>query len=321
MDLLVNATGTYDGYRPLDFFDDEATASFSVEAGGPWTIEILPFEYVYDDHFLVVPGTYEGMGDDIFFLACEDPDLAVIEAGNGSDNFVVWSIGSSSPDLLVNEVTPYEGTFFVPGDLGALIVEALGPWSIEITRRSDPYEETFDRIGNWGSGTSEDVDGQVHNGVYEMLVISNSGLYFATAGDCFSDGIYEVDATQISGPLNNGYGMLFMVDEITDSFYVFEVSGDGWIWIGRCTDLCELEQIALAGGDWFRSPAVNQGLQATNNLRVVVDGPEMTFYVNGVEVGRTSDDDLTEGDIAVMVETLGEGGVRVNFDNFKFTPQ
>jgi hypothetical protein len=47
----------------------------------------------------------------------------------------------------------------------------------------------------------------------------------------------------------------------------------------------------------------------------------MTFFVNGVEVGRTSDSRLTEGDIAVMVETLGERGVRVVFDNFKVTPQ
>jgi hypothetical protein len=46
----------------------------------------------------------------------------------------------------------------------------------------------------------------------------------------------------------------------------------------------------------------------------------MTFYVNGIEVGRTSDGRLAEGDIAVAVETLGEPGVRVAFDNFKVTP-
>ena len=47
---------------------------------------------------------------------------------------------------------------------------------------------------------------------------------------------------------------------------------------------------------------------------------EMSFFVNGVEVGRTSDNRLTEGDIAVMVEALGEGNVRVAFDNYRFTP-
>jgi hypothetical protein len=187
--------------------------------------------------------------------------------------------------------------------------------------RSDQYEETFDEAGKWGTGRTSDVTGKVENGVYEMLVKSSSEKYLATAGESFGDGAYEVEVTQIAGPLNNGYGFLFKVDEETDSFYAFEISGDGWIWIGRCADLCETEQVALVGGDWFRSPAINQGLQATNHLRAVVDGTLMTFYINGVEVGRTSDDRLTEGDIAVMVETLGESGVRVIFDNFRYTPQ
>ena len=187
--------------------------------------------------------------------------------------------------------------------------------------QTGPYVETYDKTGKWGSGSSADVEGHVDNGVYELLVKSNSGVYLATAGESFGDGVYEVEATQVAGPLNNGYGFLYKLDEDTDSFYVFEISGDGWIWIGRCADLCESEQVALVGGDWFRSPAVNQGLQATNSLRVVVDGTLMTFYVNGVEVGRTSDDRLTEGDIAVMVEALGESGVRVIFDNFRYTPQ
>jgi hypothetical protein len=186
---------------------------------------------------------------------------------------------------------------------------------------SGQYNETFDKAGDWGTGRTADVVGEVDNGVYEMLVKSNSELYLASAGESFGNGVYEVEATQIAGPLNNGYGFLFKVDEETDSFYAFEISGDGWIWIGRCAELCESEQVTLVGGDWFRSPAINQGLQATNSLRALVDGNLMTFYVNGVEVGRTSDDRLTEGDIAVMVETLGESGVRVIFDNYRFTPQ
>jgi hypothetical protein len=187
--------------------------------------------------------------------------------------------------------------------------------------QSGPYEETFDQTGDWGTGVTSEVEGRIENGAYEMLVKNNSDVYLATAGENFGDGVYEVDATQIAGPLNNGYGMLFKVDDETDSFYMFEVSGDGWIWIGRCAELCRTEQVALVGGDWYRSPAVRQGLQATNNLRAVVEGPRMTFYVNGIEVGRSSDDLLTEGDIAVMVEALGESGVRVIFDNFKFIPR
>lgn len=186
---------------------------------------------------------------------------------------------------------------------------------------SEPYLETFDSAGNWGVGSSADVDGQVVNGVYELHVKDNHGLYLASAGENFAEGSYSVEATQIGGPLNNGYGLLFRLDEASDTFYAFEVSGDGYVWVGYCSNLCLDQSIALAGGDWFRSPAVKTGLHETNKLRVVTEGPQMTFYVNGQEVARTADSRLTEGDIAVMVEALGERGVRVIFDNFEVTPK
>jgi hypothetical protein len=188
-------------------------------------------------------------------------------------------------------------------------------------REGRVYQETFDEDGTWGTGISADVEGQVIDGAYELFVKSNQGVYMATAGKSFGDGVYEVDAAQVEGPLNNGYGLLFRVDEADDSFYAFEVSGDGYVWIGYCTELCEAESIALVGGDWFRSPAVKTGLQETNNLKVIVNGIRMTFLVNGLEVGRAVDDRRSEGDVALMVEALGQPGVRVVFDNFSYTPQ
>ena len=201
-----------------------------------------------------------------------------------------------------------------------LIVFALTAMACSVLD-SGPFEENFDTAGKWGTGASADVEGQVSEGLYEMLVESNHGVYYASAGENFADGVYELDATQLDGPLNNGYGLLFRVDEENDSFYVFEVSGDGYVWIGYCTDLCESEAVALVGGDWFRSPAVNIGLHETNNLKVIADGSRMTFYVNDLEVGRATDSRFVEGDVAVMVETLGEPGVRVVFDNFSHIPQ
>jgi hypothetical protein len=180
--------------------------------------------------------------------------------------------------------------------------------------------ETFNAQGKWGVGHSDDVQGMVANGFYDMTVKDNYGLYLATAGENFSDGIYEVEATQLSGPINNGYGMLIRVDYDTDSYYVFEVSGDGFIWIGYCTDLCDEVSESLVGGGWFRSPAVRQGLLETNHLKILAEGSRLAFFVNGIQVGRTSDSRLIEGDVAVMVETLGRGDVRVGFDNFVVTP-
>jgi hypothetical protein len=46
----------------------------------------------------------------------------------------------------------------------------------------------------------------------------------------------------------------------------------------------------------------------------------MRFMLNDVEVGRASDERLTEGEIGLLVETLGQGGVEVWFDNFQVLP-
>lgn len=209
---------------------------------------------------------------------------------------------------------PTKAWFFVIPLFLLLFGIACSPFSAGV------YMESFNQPGNWGVGERTDIEGTIENGVYEMWVKSNYGIYYSTAGEDFTDGIFEVDATQVDGPLNNGYGLLFRVDEETDSFYAFEISGDGYVWIGRCTNLCEDDTVSLVGGDWFRSPAVNVGLQATNHLQAIVDGNRMTFFVNSVEVGRTSDTTFASGDVAIVVETLGERGVRVVFDDFKVSP-
>lgn len=182
-----------------------------------------------------------------------------------------------------------------------------------------PYVEEFDSVGSWGSGDDADVTGNVNNGRFEILVKAESGIYWSTGGEDFSDGTYEVEATQLEGTVDNGYGLLFRSNE-NDDFYLFEVSGDGFVWIGLCKGGCEDDVVMLVGDNWFASDAVNQGLNATNRLRVQAEGGNLIFFINDQEVGRATDTTLTTGDIGILVETLGEGGVKVAFDNFKFTP-
>ena len=182
------------------------------------------------------------------------------------------------------------------------------------------FEETFDDAGSWGVGSEQDVRGAVTGGVYDMAVESSNGIFWSTAGQALADGSYTVEATQIDGPIDNGYGMIFMADMEADNFYVFEVSGDGFVWIGLCEAACQGDITNLVNSDWFESSAVRQGLNDTNTLRVDVNQGNMTFFVNGQEVGRGFDDTLTNGDVGILVETIGAGGVRVQFDNFSFTP-
>jgi len=89
--------------------------------------------------------------------------------------------------------------------------------------------------------------------------------------------------------------------------------------VGRCADSC-LEQEALVNQDWFDSPSIQTGFGVTNHLKVDVTGSEMVFFVNGVEVGRATDDTLKKGDIGLLAETFTPGGLIVAFDNFRIIP-
>lgn len=183
------------------------------------------------------------------------------------------------------------------------------------------YRETFDEPGSWRVGSDGDVEGQVIDGKYDLLVKADVLFAWTTAGKRFGDAVYEVETVQVEGPLNNGYGMLFRVDDTRDDFYVFEISGDGYVWIGRYRNGGDDETTPIIGDWWFESSAINQGLGVVNRLKVDAEGANLIFYVNDQEVGRVTDTSFSQGDVGLMVETMGAGGVRVQFDNFFVTPK
>ena len=184
---------------------------------------------------------------------------------------------------------------------------------------TDPYAETFDAPGSWRVESSGDVVGEVHDGVFDFIVNEGELTSWTTAGEDFSDGIFSVEATQVAGPDNNAYGMLFRVDDENDNFYSFQISGDGYVWIGRYLDGGATEAEPIVNDWWFESPVINQG-NATNKLSVQAEGQNLIFYVNDQEVGRVTDDAFSSGDIGLMVRTLGVGGVQIQFDNFTVEP-
>ena len=202
---------------------------------------------------------------------------------------------------------------------GILILILLALLALSACGGEQTYEETFDEPGTWRIGNDADAVGQVVDGVYDMVVEADDVTIWTTGGQSFTDGVYEVEATQVDGPENNGYGLVFRLDDEKDDFYLFKISGDGYVWIGRYHNGgAEVEP--LVGEWWFESPAVLQGLDQTNRLRVAAEGANLIFYVNDQEVGRVTDDTFASGDIGLLVETLGLGGVQVQFDNFRVTP-
>ena len=196
--------------------------------------------------------------------------------------------------------------------------------SLLITGCQSEYLATFDEIGRWSQDDRADVVGGVENGQYVMNLLAGEQprTYWATAGESFADGMFEVDVTQIKGDANAGFGLAFRVDEELGQFYLFEISADGYAWVGLCKNGClgETDQLSLLGSWWFPTSAIRQGLNETNQLRVIAVGPNMIFYVNGIEIGRIADTGLSEGDIALVAESLGEGDLSIAFDNVRVTP-
>lgn len=185
--------------------------------------------------------------------------------------------------------------------------------------RGLPFTETFDDAGQWSTGEDAYSTGSVAEGVYDFTVHENDISRWAAPGVDIADGIFEVEATAIEGPLDNGFGLIFRADPAAGDFYMFKISADGYVWIGRYQD-GTAEDKPLIGDHWIQSAAVRQGLNVTNTLRVQAEAGNMIFYVNGQEVGRVTDNTFTSGDVGLLVQTLGGPGVRVQFDNLSVQP-
>ncbi|MCA9987203.1 MAG: hypothetical protein KDE59_23000 [Anaerolineales bacterium] len=182
------------------------------------------------------------------------------------------------------------------------------------------YEEPFIETGRWGTGQQPGPDGTmatgsvgtVVNGVYELELLGANGLHWATAGEEFGDGRYELDVTFVDGPLDNAGGLVFMFDR--EAFYFFVVRGDGRALIARCSDGCGGEFAILAQGGWFQTEA-DWGVGSQNRLAVTASGGALSFYINGDLVATVNDDSLMSGDVGLIVSSGPEGQAHFAFDN------
>ena len=146
-----------------------------------------------------------------------------------------------------------------------------------------------------------------------FIEIEEPGLlqYAALAEPRFNDFILEVDATLLSGDLENSFGVLFRMQSV-DQFYRFDVTGNG---------LYMMERRNADGSwtrfidDWTESPAIKQGLAVTNRLKVDARGPLLSFYVNDQLLRQVNDASYVEGQIALDAGVFGRPGLQVAFDD------
>jgi hypothetical protein len=160
--------------------------------------------------------------------------------------------------------------------------------------------------------TTTDVERFVENGQFNMHVLTPLFVAWTKCTQVeYSDFVLEVDATQVSGPDNNSYGVFFRYGLDAKEFYTFLISGDGFYVF--TVDGAEREEPEILV-DWTESSAINKGAQ-TNHIKVSAVGENMKYYVNDQFLGEVQDIRFSTGVVGFFAGSLDVGGVQISFDN------
>lgn len=196
------------------------------------------------------------------------------------------------------------------------------------------YISTFDAFADEWQQYAGRVRAGLMEGALQIAIEDADRRPFSTTPFRYGDFDLEADMQAVAGPLNNAYGVVFRLQD-ERNLYRFLISSDGWYSLWRTVDGQDKRLSA-----WISSPLIVQGLNTVNRVRVVAQGPQMQFFINGQQVqlcipddpagestfsrgeciGGTMRDTLVdttfaEGHIGLIAQTLREPGVVVNFEH------
>lgn len=182
------------------------------------------------------------------------------------------------------------------------------------SREHGHWNETFDDAGDWQLSADAAASVAVTDGVLRIHIFEVGQVAWAAASRNYSDFHLTVEATQVSGPDDNEYGVLARMAG-DQQFYVFSISGDGYARAAQYSS----GSWNLLGSDWMPSDAIHQGA-ATNVLELEARGATFVFSVNGTQVLQVEDAELVKGDIGLYAGAFNEADVVVDFDNLEVQP-
>jgi hypothetical protein len=175
-----------------------------------------------------------------------------------------------------------------------------------------PYFEPFDIADNWLIGQSEISSGQIVEGRYVLAITQPSMLAWSVEPRAFGDGVYEVDATLISGAEASGFGLVILAAGDMNAFLVATITGDGRYDLGLCERSCTVQQ-SLVGGYTLNQAILTDN--QTNHLRIEARGGTISFSVNGAPVSQLTGLTYQPGLVGLYAESSPYGGMQAAFDN------
>lgn len=157
------------------------------------------------------------------------------------------------------------------------------------------YATTFDNFNDEWDLYEGRRSAQVEDGMLKISIdVANNGS-FAWLDRIFGDFDLTAEATQLAGPDDNGFGVIFRHLD-PDNYYHFLISGDGYYKVTRVKD----GQAETLTADWRESEYIKLGVGQTNVIRVVGRGDQFQFYINGALI-----DDLCLGENVVAFNCAG----------------
>jgi hypothetical protein len=200
--------------------------------------------------------------------------------------------------------------------LALILVGALSTTCARHAGEGLPWEDDFsDPASGWQAESDASAEVGYADGRMRIAVYWADRFAWAAAQRSFSDFHLTVEASQVSGPDDNEYGVQVRMQDRTH-LYRFSISGDGYYQVSRLDGDSEL----LLTPEWTPSPAIHTGV-ATNVLEVICQGPRMTFLVNGTLLAEVEDSRYKAGDIALFAGSFHDpgDGVEIHFDNLRLT--
>lgn len=175
------------------------------------------------------------------------------------------------------------------------------------------FDDFSDNSAVWPETTSDEAQYSFVDGEYNINIVAPEYLVWARTNNIWGSIRLNVDARQVSGPVDNEYGVVCRYQD-ADNFYQFGISGDGYYRLGRWLK-GDFEELA----SWDKHSSINQG-NGSNHMTVLCDGNQLSLMVNDTFLFDLADDTLpVEGDVALYVGTFEEGNVIIAFDNLEIT--
>jgi hypothetical protein len=156
-------------------------------------------------------------------------------------------------------------------------------------------------------GESEDRSSRYayDQGNYVIEVKQSEMLVWALVEGTYRDVVIETSYSVPANSANVAAGLIFHYQD-SNNFYLFSVSNDGYY----ALELLKDDQwVTLI--DWTKHNVINA---AKNRLRVVLNGDEITLFVNDRQLEKTRDPTFTSGEIGLAVTSFDKAGAIVRYD-------